>query len=98
MSPERSERRAAILARRVRKALSKAGVHVGGDHLIAPLVELVQSECEALRDRSAGIVIRASKQGRPTPEQMVRLAFIVRQHYIDEDGVEQVAVDEASPP
>lgn len=95
MSPERTDIRTALLRKRARRALNRAGIKVGGDHIIGPVVEAIQIECEATRDRLAGMVERVMGRGTITDAHLERLAWVMRTHWIDEDGEEQIDEDGA---
>jgi hypothetical protein len=102
LSPERSERRVALLKKRVRKALVEAGIQVGGDHLIIPMVKALIEECETVRRRGALIIRKAVENGcvlvNPAKvderDALASLADYVEHHYVDEDGEIQVAFPE----
>lgn len=92
--PEAIPVRVAHLRKVARRALNAAGVHVGGDHLIGPIVEAIQAECNKLRDNAATVVIAAQEQGASLVDPRMPegvdglqvLAFNVRQHVIAFDG------------
>lgn len=94
MSPERSEARTAQLRKRARRALERAGVRVGGEHLIEPIVDAIQVECEALRERVGMMCRQLHDQGdrltvkaRPwADDALLDLAVILEQHFVDADG------------
>jgi hypothetical protein len=101
-SPERSERRVALLIKAVRQMFNELGIRVGGDHLIEPIVKLIIGECEGVRANAAGILRTAAENGcrlinpvEPNEvDALVRIAYIVENHYVDEHGEIQVAFPE----
>lgn len=92
--PERTDIRQAQLRKRARRALNAAGVKVGGDHLIPPIVEAITVELEALRERCAAMVLMLEERGvqMVNPHQgeddnpMLSLALALRCHFVDHEG------------
>lgn len=96
-SPERGERRTAHVRKQVKRALTGAGVQVGGDHLMPPMVGLVARECELLRERVAGMVFQIIERGDPvSTDDLEHLAYMLQYHYIDEEGNIQVSFPDTS--
>lgn len=96
--PEMLDVRVAHLRKLARRVLDAAGIQVGGDHLINPIVAAIQSECSSLRDRCAGMVLSLRERGitmdnphaRDDADPMGSLAINLRQHYVDHEGAIQV--------
>jgi hypothetical protein len=73
-----------------------------GQHVLRPMVEAMILECEAVRERSARIIREAAMRGAKLinpvepneTDALMRLAFIVENHYVDEHGEIQVAFPE----
>lgn len=92
--PELLDVRVAHLRKQVRRALTAAGVDVGGDHLIGPMVALIQAECHDVRERACGLVLTLQERGVTMDDPMMpddvdplgALAFNIRQHFIQHDG------------
>lgn len=92
--PELLDVRVAHLRKQARRVLDAAGIQVGGDYLIGPIVALIQAECHDVRDRAAGLVLMLQERGVTLHDPMMpegvdalgALAFNIRQHYIQHDG------------
>jgi hypothetical protein len=100
--PEAIPVRVAHLRKVARRAIEAAGVEVGGDHLIAPIVAAIQAECSKVRDHAAIVVIAAQEQGAKLVDPRMPegvdglqvLAFNVRQHVIEQNGTITVLTPE----
>ena len=105
-SPERSARRTALLTKLAARALERAGVTVGGQHLLPHIVELVQRECEELRARCFTMISSLRSRGvtlnnPEAPEEqdaLELLAYAVAHHYVDEHGDIQIAFPDDDEP
>lgn len=96
--PERIDIRVAKLRKLARRALDAAGVRVGGDHLIPVIVAAIQSECSAMRQLHASMILQLQERGctMHNPhvgediDPMGTLALAMRLSYVDNHGDVQI--------
>jgi hypothetical protein len=100
--PERSARRTDQLRRHARTVIERAGVAVGGDHLIDPIADAIATELETMRIRMGSVVRTLAERGdvlvsvgNPRRKQaLLDLADAIENHYVDEHGTLQVAMED----
>ncbi len=74
-----------------RKALLAAGVKVGGDHLIEPIVAALHAECMAMRDLFSSVAMTLQTV-ETEGDVLDSLLMSIRQGYLDKDGNVQLAL------
>lgn len=100
IDPEERPERIKEIKAAVRQALAKASIDIAGAKLTGVLTELIQEECNALRRRSAQIIDELIERGSVlrspghprTEEALADLAYVLENHYVDDEGFIQVAV------